>query len=271
MRHVAKMKELKDKPENVKSHEDCEMDMRQLRLCFGRGLCSLVVSVIFATVVDPAAVRAEVCSAQPEGLEIIRPKPPQPTNPPSLITDIERQAQEGSFSALTFGDSIMARWPRDLLASAFDGTVLDAALGGGTDTLLWELSAFDWSRQSPRFVLILVGTNNIGHGGCAVYWGIRADVAAIRQMFPGGRIIVISILPRGSDLRFRERDIEVANANLKEAAANAGYEFLDAHDQFLCEHRTPCDLLDQTNLHPTRAGYEVLSPLLRKLLLHARP
>lgn len=179
---------------------------------------------------------------------------------------IARMAAETSYEAIGFGDSIMFGWPPDLLSDALGGPVLNASIGGASQTVIWQLASPEWSRQTPRYILLLTGTNNIGHGGCAVYWGVREAAAMAKRRFPTATVIVTSILPRGRDLRDREDDIAIANSSLKDAAVQDSYTFLDAHDAFLCDHHTPCPLFNQTNLHLTQAGYIELTRLLRQLL-----
>jgi hypothetical protein len=215
----------------------------------------------------PARAIASLCPPTEAIPKTAQPSPPQPgPGGKSLPTEIAAAAAAERYATIGFGDSIMFGWPKDLLTDASGGTALNAAVGGGTQTVLWELMALDWSRQAPRSVVLLVGTNNLGIDGCEVFWGIRADVAAIRNTFRNSRIIVVGILPRGENLRDREKEIELANAALREGAVSGSYTLVDAHDAFLCNHQTPCDLFDRTNLHLTRRGYQVLTDRLRAAL-----
>ena len=185
------------------------------------------------------------------------------------IDGIEDQLRSQSFPAIALGDSIMQRWPHDMLSEAMGMATVDAGVGGDTtESTLWRLDHMDWSRQSPRFVLILIGTNDGGHfGGCDVYWGIRAVVSKAHQIFPKASLIVTSILPRGDNMLQRDADISTTNKALRGAAATAGFDFFDVHDAFLCNHQTACDLVvPPTNVHPTRKGYELMGGRLHKFV-----
>lgn len=230
-----------------------------------QALVRLALACTLSAAVSGPAARAEDCGPAPADYAYTKlASPDQKTL--SLADGVQRRVSEERFSALGLGDSIMFGWPPDLLSEALGTPVLDAAVGGGTDTLLWQLSAGQWSNQSPRYVLVLVGTNNLGRGACETYWGIEGDVAALRQKFPGTTIIVVSILPRGQNLQDSKDRIAQVNDNLRKASSKGQHLFLDAHDAFLCDSHTPCELFDSTNLHLTRAGYILLTDRLKKLL-----
>jgi hypothetical protein len=80
----------------------------------------------------------------------------------------------------------------------------------------------------------------------------------------------VSLLPRGDNLREKDDKIVDINAQLKEAGDHE-YTFLDAHDAFLCNHKTPCALFQPGDLHLTTQGYDVLNPLLQKVVKNMRP
>ena len=183
-----------------------------------------------------------------------------------LADAAQQQLTREHVTGLSFGDSIMFGWPPDLLTQTLGTPTLNAAVGGGTDTLLWQLEQGKWSGQSPRYVLVMIGTNNLSTGACPTYWGIEAVVTKLRQTFLGAKIIVVSILPRGEDLRAFEDQIAQVNENLKQASASGKHLFLDAHEAFVCDHHTPCDLFDSTNLHLTRPGYVILTAKLNALI-----
>jgi lysophospholipase L1-like esterase len=172
-----------------------------------------------------------------------------------------------SFDAIAVGDSIMQGWPRGMLETALGLPTLNAGFGAdGTSQTLWRLDTFDWSRQHPRYVLILVGTNNLGVAACAVIDGVLAVVEKVHQVFPQAAIIVTSILPRGDNLMVRDDEIAEINRQLDLAAAKSGFQFFNVHDAFICGHRTPCALYKPGNLHLTAEGYELLSNNLRRFV-----
>lgn len=180
--------------------------------------------------------------------------------------DLRRRLAEHSFDAITFGDSIMQGWSEARLQQAMGMPVLNAGFGqDGTEHLLWRLKSYDWQRQSPREVLLLIGTNDIGYPTCDIVWGILTAVKTVHAIFPKANVMVVSILPRGTNLMGADDKIRAVNATLQQAAASARFTFLDVHDAFECGHKTPCPLFQpDLNLHLTSAGYDLLTGLLQK-------
>jgi lysophospholipase L1-like esterase len=171
-----------------------------------------------------------------------------------------------SYSTIALGDSILAGWQPRLQAD-FGKQILSIAFGGdGTQDVLWRLQTFDWSRQHPKYVLLLIGTNDIKFPACAIVQGILTVVRKVHATFPQAKVIVTSILPRGIDLRAYDSKIVEANRRLADVARPEGFRFLDAHDAFLCDHQNECPLYMPGNLHLTPTGYQVLTHLLDRLL-----
>ncbi|WP_157817098.1 GDSL-type esterase/lipase family protein [Bradyrhizobium sp. SK17] len=180
--------------------------------------------------------------------------------------ELRRRLAAQSFDAITFGDSIMQGWSEARLQQAMGMSVLNAGFGqDGTEHLLWWLKTYDWQKQSPHDVLLLIGTNDIGYPTCDIAWGILTAVKTVHATFPKAHVMVVSILPRGTNLMGADDKIRAVNATLHQASASARFAFLDVHDAFECGHKTPCPLFQpDLNLHLTSAGYDLLTELLRK-------
>lgn len=217
------------------------------------------------------AVHAESCPP-PAGTPVtatpsVRPGHEKRFEP--LLQKINQLAKQKKFAAIGVGDSIMQRWPQPLLESGLGVETLNAGVGGDTAAaLLWRLENMDWAAQSPRYVLVVIGTNDlVRNTTCDVLYGLRAVTEKLRKTFPAAKIVVTSILPRGESMSWRQEDIRFINQSLKNSAKPAGYTFFDAHDAFLCGGVTPCDLVvPPANVHPTRKGYEILADSLKAVL-----
>jgi lysophospholipase L1-like esterase len=224
------------------------------------------LGALVAAVAFPLLAHAQDCR-KPQLPPTTAIPTPQPGRAPVRLEEIKSLLTTGHFGVIALGDSIMAGWPSELLDSAFGTHTLNAGFGQDkTEDVLWRLDTLDWSKQVPRYVLLLIGTGDVGHAECDVYWGILAVAAKARLTFPTATVIVTSILPRGLDMRAADATITGVNQNLERAAAEAGYVFLNAHREFLCANTTPCSLYRPDNLHLARAGYEVLSAILSKLI-----
>ena len=118
-------------------------------------------------------------------------------NSETIVTRLRGKLDNASYSAVTFGDSLMFGWSESRLSSALGRPTLNAAVGGGTQTILWELNNFDWSKLSPDFILLFVGTNNLDESECDVFWSIQTVVEAAKAKFPKAQIAYMSLLPPG--------------------------------------------------------------------------
>lgn len=186
-----------------------------------------------------------------------------------LITQTAQKLETEKFETIALGDSIMQRWPTEQLSTAFGGSVLNAGVGGDiTQFVLWRLQNMSWSGQSPKYVFLLVGTNNTRRqpqpdSACDTYWGIRATIDKIRALFPSAKIIVSSILPRGEGGTDGTADVATVNQALQAAAASGQFSVFDAHDQLICKDAATCELTRPPKyVHPTPKGYVLLTKLL---------
>jgi lysophospholipase L1-like esterase len=204
---------------------------------------------------DPAAVQA-----------ITHPNDHSSITPERRV-QLAKRLHEGSFDVLALGDSIMAGWPEAELAGVFKGSVVNLGFGtDGAEHTLWRLDDFDWSKQHPKYVLLLVGTNDMHFPACAVEVGLPHLIGSLRVKFPGARLIVTSILPRGLNFSDRDDAIQAVNARLAADAKRGGYWFLNVHDAFECQHRASCELFLPGNRHLTAEGYALLERRLAQLL-----
>ena len=224
--------------------------------------------LIFGLLVSAGAAWAQTCP-KPAVM------PPFTTQPaangasqlPARVQQIVSRATRGPYGAIAFGDSLVARWPGSLLNTGLGTTTLDAGVGGyGTGDLLWFLDNVSLGPQSPQRILLLIGTDNLNTAPCNVVWGIRVTVAQLHTMFPTAGIVVTSVLPRGTMLLDKASVIGTINQSLSED--RTGYSYLDVHDKVgaACNWTTPCTLYSADNLHPSVAGFQLLTAQLQALL-----
>lgn len=181
--------------------------------------------------------------------------------------DIRARLRTRHFGVVALGDSLVHGWPQPLLDVAAGEPVLNVGFGADkTENVLWRLHDLDWSGQSPRAVVLLIGTGNIGHTVCNIIAGLTAVVGRIHTTFPTARLYVISLLPRGVNMAEHDEKLTTLNHDLARQSAAGKFTFVDIHDRFLCDHRTPCALFVPDNLHLSRQGYEVLTAALQPLL-----
>jgi platelet-activating factor acetylhydrolase IB subunit beta/gamma len=227
---------------------------------------AFILSALFLAA--PLSAFAQTCPSPSEAATTMKPVDRSEIRP-ERRQKIQSALASQSYGVITLGDSIMEGWRETRLDSIFGMTVINSGFGqDATEHVLWRLQTTDWHGQSPHYVLLLVGTNDIGRSTtCDVYWGIRTVVSKVHGVFPNARVVVISILPRGENMLQSDNKIRATNLELKVASTAGNFAFFDPHDAFLCHHQTPCSLfLPDHNLHLTTDGYDLLDDLLKKFL-----
>lgn len=183
-----------------------------------------------------------------------------------------------NFDVAFLGDSITqgwegggaAAWKRDFapLRSANFGFS-----GDRTEHALWRLDNGEIIGSKVRLVVIMLGTNNVGHGSSNPQQTVDGMRLIISKLLAGtkAKVLLVGILPRGRDANDRLR--------IAAAAANEGYKriadskrvfFLDTGYPFVRSDGTLIASLMPDLLHLSEGGYEIwakaLLPDIKKLL-----
>lgn len=184
------------------------------------------------------------------------------------------QAKAGGIDLLFLGDSITQAWG-DRGKPTFDqyyGQMKAAAFGIGYDRtqhLLWRIQNGETDGISPKVVVVMIGTNNIGLNTPAeIAAGIGAIVHELRTRLPGAKVLLHGIFPRDyKDSRNRRL---VAETNQLIAPLHDGQKvfFLDVSDKFVdAEGNISPEIIANTPpLHPTAQGYVVWAEAIKEPL-----
>jgi lysophospholipase L1-like esterase len=201
---------------------------------------------------------------------------------------ISAALQRERHDVIMLGDSLVQQWPQPAAERAFPGRrVLNAGVSGDTTQALLhrldsrrtaatvqgarvELGVTGWERQRPDAVMILLGTNNLrDHAPCDIVAGLLAVTERAHRLWPGARILVLSLLPRGERQDDRQTEIAEVNRELAAIAARrpAPFVFLDVHGALLCRSGAPCGVSRPPNhVHLTDEGYGRLAAAVRAAL-----
>ena len=175
------------------------------------------------------------------------------------------------YRALFLGDSLTERFdPQVWREHMAPRGVLNAGVNGDrTEHLLWRLRHGNLAGPPPAAVVVLIGTNDLGHGRPPeeAAEGIRANLLYLRQQLPNARILLLGLWPRSAapDAGLRRKTvavnrlIESCGDNRTIVYADIGGVLLDAEGRL-----TPAIAPDQ--LHFSRQGYELLMPRLDALI-----
>jgi lysophospholipase L1-like esterase len=145
-----------------------------------------------------------------------------------------------------------------------------------TQNVLWRLRQGEFEGLTPKWVVLMIGTNNLtgtenarGNTPEEIVAGIEAICHEIRKSSPDSRIIVMAILPRGqtpdSPLRV---PIQKTNQLLALQFSNGfltdRVKYLDIGASFLQPDGSLPQSLMPDGTHPSDAGYQVWADALIK-------
>ena len=196
-----------------------------------------------------------------------------------------KRRSEGPIDVLFLGDSITEGWSgRGKALWEKNYAPLNAAnfgIGGDrTQHVLWRIDNGELDGISPKVLVLLIGTNNIGYEPAEI---LKADTKIIQEIhdkLPQTKVLVLAIFPRGADPKgtdkkdentatFREKIIEV-NKGLALLDDGNKTRFLDFGSKFLDDdNKIPKDIMPDA-LHPNAKGYQIwvdaMNPLLTEML-----
>lgn len=191
-------------------------------------------------------------------------------------TVLERARTLPPAQVVFIGDSITQGWETEGSAVWRErieplGAVNLGVGGDRTEHVLWRLLQAPIGRLGPKAVVIMIGTNNIGHGrddAAKALAGIRAVVSLVRAQAPTATVILCAILPRGATMNVMRGELLQANQALAREfgtphdpgsaeAAAAGVQFLDFGVRFIdADGKIPAELMPDA-LHLSPKGYAV--------------
>ncbi|MEN3336526.1 MAG: (4-O-methyl)-D-glucuronate---lignin esterase [Acidobacteriota bacterium] len=213
------------------------------------------------------------------------------SDPNSMLAheQLVAKARLGRIDVYFEGDSIVRRWGAtdypQLLANwneNFHGwNAADFGWGADrTENILWRLEHGELDGVSPRVIVLLAGTNNVGalagtdvgqEAAAEIARGVKAIVDLCRQKAPDATIILTAIFPRNDDMALLPIIARI-NAILATFADGSRVRFLDVNGSLADKDGTLVDgVMDRRDkLHPTLKGYQIwadaLKPILRELL-----
>lgn len=174
--------------------------------------------------------------------------------------------QKGGIDLVFLGDSITQGWEgagkaawsehfAPLKAGNFGFS------GDRTEHVLWRLEHGEIMGLDPKLIVIMIGTNNVGHGSSTPAQaadGVRAIVGKLRSGLPKAKILLLGIFPRGEkpDDGLRKA-VTDATSGFKSVADGKAVRFLDIGDRFVRADGTlRMDIMPDA-LHLNEQGYEI--------------
>lgn len=259
----------------------------------------MIARILSALLVCASVVSAAACSAQPAQPTQAASVAPPCTRASAGVTpvirarhdekhadriaEINRALGENRYDVLVMGDSIVQRWPDAVLDTAFPGKKvlnmgirgewvaemlyrLKAAVNAETKPESTEQGLSYLSRQSPKTVVVMIGTNDLrGKSTCYIADGIEQVTEMLKKLYPAARIVILGILPRGNPQGQFAPQIAEVNRMVADRARQTGvFRFVDLTPVYACGPQQPCDMAIPNNyIHPSDKGYARLTPALR--------
>ncbi len=191
-----------------------------------------------------------------------------------------RQAK-GPVPVVFVGDSITQGW-EGAGAAAWKASMeplgaLNIGVGGDrTEHVLWRLREAPLTPLSPKAVVVMIGTNNAGHGTSTpgeILAGVRAVVSTILAQCPSTTVILLDIFPRGeqfNDMRGRIAQVNQALSRTEAFGPDASrVAWLPIGASFLELDGSISKQVMPDSLHLSAEGYERWAAALREPLRRA--
>ena len=190
--------------------------------------------------------------------------------------NVER-AKQGDIDVLFMGDSITDFW-RNTTGNFAGKPVFDkyfgelkvanfGIAGDTTQGVLYRLQNGEGQGYTPKAVMLMIGTNNIGRNSAAeIAEGIGAVTLEMRKDFPNVKILLLGVFPRATAESPARQTIAEINKIISKLDDGKQVVYLDIGGKFLDEGgNIPRDVMTDA-LHPSTKGYEIWAEAVKEPL-----
>lgn len=146
--------------------------------------------------------------------------------------------------------------------------------GDRTEHVLWRLANGELVGLTPKVIVVMIGTNNVGHNSSNPQQtadGVKAIVSTLRSKIPAAKILLLGIFPRDEkpDGALRKQVAE-ATSLFKSVADGQHVHFLDIGAKFLNEDGSAPKEIMPDFLHLSPKGYDLwaaaIAPKIEELM-----
>jgi lysophospholipase L1-like esterase len=205
---------------------------------------------------------------------IAAPEPREARWPVHRFEVINAAVKTQPHRVLFLGDSITERFPHDAPHVWHDKMVPRGVLNAGvsgdrTEHLLWRMQHGNLAGPAPRAVVLLIGTNDLGHGRTPeeTAEGIRADLLYLRRHLPGAHILLLGLWPRAASPEARlRRDTVAVNRLIEHCGDDRTIVYADIGGVLLDPVGRLSRAISPDLLHFSETGYARLVPRLDALI-----
>jgi lysophospholipase L1-like esterase len=158
---------------------------------------------------------------------------------------------------------------------------LNLGVGGDrTENVLWRIDHGELDGQSPKLIVMMIGTNNTGHRKDKpeeIAAGVEAILKRLEQKTPRAKVLLLGIFPRSANKNDFDRvNNDKANALLAKLAEKKPFLaakrvfYLNINDKFLTRDGVLSRDIMPDLLHPNAKGYviwaEAIEPAIAQLM-----
>lgn len=145
-----------------------------------------------------------------------------------------------------------------------------------TQNVIWRLQNGEFNNQTPKMVVLEIGTNNLSGTANArrnstdeIVDGIKAICRIINEKSPETHIVIMGVFPRAWANSYYMSDIKELNLKLRKLfAGNQKIEVLDIFDSFIgSDGQLKDGLMLNDRTHPSTAGYQVWAEALEPVIV----
>ena len=191
----------------------------------------------------------------------------------------KKAEMDNQVDLLMIGDSITQGWEghgKDVWAKYYaDRKPLNIGYSGDrTEHVLWRFNEGEIDDISPKLAVVMIGTNNIGHGSSTpaeTLIGIKAILDQLEKRLPDTKVLLLAVFARDEqpDGKFRKQVNEI-NAGLPKLADGKRVILLDINEKFLDDNGVLPKSIMPDSLHPRAEGYgiwvEAMEPSIKKMM-----
>ncbi|MDO5552423.1 MAG: GDSL-type esterase/lipase family protein [Planctomycetia bacterium] len=177
--------------------------------------------------------------------------------------------EQGNVDLIMIGDSITHNWEnpgKDTWQKYYaNRNAMNFGIGGDrTEHVLWRLDNCPLDKISPKTAVIMIGTNNVGHGTSSpedTVLGIEAIVNRVKTAWPNAKILLLEVFPRGGTADDGMRvAVNKINEGLRPIYADgkvANVTLYSLTEFFLDDQGILPAAIMPDGLHPSPAGHEI--------------
>jgi len=202
---------------------------------------------------------------------LAKPEPRENPFPVRRGELINANIRSQPYRMLLLGDSLTERWDpalwRDHMAAR---GILNAGVSGDrTEHLLWRLDHGNLAGPVPQAVIVLIGTNDLGHGRSpeVAAEGVRAILVKLRERLPNTRVVLLGLLPREeAPNAWLRQQVNAVNRLIQTCGDNQAVFYADIGGTLLDGQGRLTRAMAPDQLHFSAAGYARLAPTLDRLI-----